>query len=365
MSDGISQALFSMNEKYLLNHKEYSQVGLITHAENQLKLLELADWERDLFSFVVQWFSATEFVSIYTSGSTGTPKEIRIPKISMRRSAKRTLQFFDVKPLENSLLCLPVKYVAGMMMVVRAFVGSLNLITLPAQHLQVSSVKDKIGFAAMVPLQIERLLDEHQNLEPISKLILGGTPVSQGLTEKIKTSFKGQVWETYGMTETVTHVAVRKIEDEAQVFQALPGISFSIDDRECLTITDPFIQDQPALTNDRVELLSETSFRLLGRLDNVINSGGIKIQPEELERLFERYIDGRFCITSMPHETFGQIVVLVAEEGADMDRIRQGINTLQSYLRPKKILELDHIPVTRNGKIDVKAVKDSIIEMLK
>lgn len=350
-----------MNNSYFINHKEYTQAELTTHAENQLIQSRLAEWERDLYSFIVQWFSETEFVQIYTSGSTGSPKEIKIAKERMLRSAKRTLQYFEVKPFENILLCLSVKYIAGMMMVVRAFAGSLNLITLPAQQFRLNNLKDSIDFASMVPLQMERLLNEHQNLDGMRKLLLGGTPVSPSLAKKLRASFKGQIWETYGMTETITHVAVRKINEEAQIFHGLPGIAFSMDDRECLVIADHLISDCPVLTNDRIELLSTTSFRLLGRFDNVINSGGIKIQPEEVERLFESFIEGRFCITSIADEMLGEIVVLVVEKGANANLIRKAVSAIDNiYQRPKKVVELEQIPLTSNGKIDYKAVKDKL-----
>jgi len=346
-----------MNNSYFFHHREYTKDGLLTYAENKLKQPNLQDWERDLFSFIVQWFSATDYISIHTSGSTGTPKEIRISKDRMVRSAERTLQYFNVKPFENILLCLPVKYIAGMMMVVRAFTGSLNLLTLPSNQLQLDSVKDSIGFASMVPLQMDRLLNERQNFDLITKLLLGGTPVSFNLTEKLKVSFKGLAWETYGMTETITHVAVRKIFDEVQVFHALPGISFSSDEHERLIISDPFIQDQPVYTNDRVELLSKISFRLLGRFDNVINSGGIKIQPEELERLLEPVIETKYCITSVPDEKFGEMVVLVVEKGGDLNQIREKLRNLEGYKQPKKVIEIEKIPVTSNGKVDYKGVR--------
>ena len=349
-----------MNSNYFVNHKKYSQAELLIYAQSKLKQRDLPDWERDLFSFIIAWFSGTETITILTSGSTGTPKKIEIPKSRMICSARRTLDYFDVKPFENILLCLPAKYIAGMMMIVRAFSGSLNLITISPQHLFLSDIEDKIGFASMVPLQVSKHLDESHNFDRLEKLLLGGAPVSQRLTEKVKSFFKGQVWETYGMTETITHVAVRRIEDEVQVFHALPGISFSVDERECLIISDPLIQEQPIITNDRVELRSGTSFRLIGRLDHVINSGGIKVQPEELERQLEPHIDHRFCITSMPHATLGQMVVLVVEEGADLEKIRSAIDTIDDYRRPKKIIELKHIPTSANGKIDMKSISERI-----
>lgn len=349
-----------MNDKYILNHQTFTRESILEFAAGKLGQPELSEWESDLYSFIQTWFSESPYISIYTSGSTGTPKEIKILKERMRLSALRTLDYFDIEPLGNILLCLPVKYIAGMMMVVRAFAGLLNLVTLSPNQLKIDQINDPIDFASMVPLQMERLLDEHQRLDIIRKLLLGGTPVSVSLSAKLKTSFKGQLWETYGMTETITHVAVRKLRDEAQVFHALPGISFSMDNRECLVINDPLIQDLPVQTNDRIELLSETSFRLLGRVDYVINSGGIKIQPEVLERTLEPHMMVRFCITSIPDETLGEMLVLVVEKGGNPEGIQSALTQIGSYSRPKKVIELEKIPITTNGKIDLKAVNIEI-----
>ena len=353
-----------MNNKYSINHRKYTKDEIIILAESQSKRLDTPEWERDLYAFITDWFSPTEYMAIHTSGSTGIPKEILISKTKMIGSAARTLRYFDVKPNENILLCLPVTYIAGMMMVVRAFTGSLNLITLPPQQMQLSNIKEELGFAAFVPLQMDKLLNEGQNLGFMRKIILGGSPVSAVLEDKIRTSFTGQIWETYGMTETITHVAVRKIKDDVRIFFALPGISFSEDDRGCLVIDDPYLLDSPLHTNDNVELLSPTSFRLLGRMDHVINSGGIKVIPEKLESLMSPYVQGHFCITSLPDEVLGEMIVLVVEKGTDMLRIMQGIDTLKTYHKPKKVFELDQIPINQHGKIDVREVKQIINKLV-
>lgn len=349
-----------MRNRYFINHQGYSQEGLLAFAESHLKMADLPEWERDLYAFIQTWFSDDDSISIYTSGSTGEPKEIKLPKKMMLRSAMRTLHFFDIKPSGNIMLCLPVKYIAGMMMVVRAFAGSLNLITTSPQNLMLGSRKEKLDLVALVPLQMENLLNGCQDLSSMSKVILGGAPLSAALEQQILSSFKGQVWETYGMTETITHVAVRKVGSEPQVFTALPDITFTTDERECLVISDPYIQETPVITNDRVRLISSGSFQLLGRLDNVINSGGIKIQPEDLERTLEPYIDKRFCITSLPNKKLGQMIVLVVEKGVSLEKLMSAINVLDPHHRPKKIIEIDEIPANANGKTDLQRVKEKI-----
>jgi o-succinylbenzoate---CoA ligase len=350
-----------MTGSYFINHKAYSLPQLLTYASELLNHEDATDWEKDLGGFILDWFSSGEYVSIRTSGSTGIPKEIRLSKIKMLHSAERSLAFFDIKPGENALLCLPVKYIAGMLMVVRAFAGELNLITRSPQQIQLDSIAGTIHFTAMVPLQVEKLINEKQDLDKINKLIIGGAALSFGLAKKIKSAFKGGVWETYGMTETITHVAVKKInEGSGALFQALPGISFSTDYRGCLVISDPLLQEQSILTNDNVTLFSPTSFRLLGRYDNIINSGGIKVQPEELERILSSHVKMNFCISSVPDDRLGQLIVLVVEKGADVDLINKAILQIEAYRRPKKIIELEIFPISSNGKPDLRKVKELI-----
>jgi len=346
---------------YSINHITYSHPGLLDYSVRQLQRHDLQEWEKDLYIFILEWFSPGQYVSIYTSGSTGIPKEIRLSKEDMCKSAERSLVFFDIKPGENALLCLSVKYIAGMMMVVRAFTGRLNLVTVPPQHLQLTHPGD-FHFAALVPLQLEKLTEEPQYLDNIKKLVIGGALLSSSLAKKLNASFHGKAWETYGMTETITHVAVREVTGTTPplTFHALPGISFTIDERECLIIHDPLIHNRHIVTNDRIELLSSTSFRLLGRLDNVINSGGIKVQPEELENILSPYIQGKFCISSVPDDKLGNLVVLVVEKGTSLATLQEILDTIDPYHRPKKIIELAEFPLTSNGKTDQAVLKEKI-----
>lgn len=161
------------------------------------------------------------------------------------------------------------------------------------------------------------------------------------------------------MTETITHVAVRELTINVpnNYFSALPGITFTKDSRDCLVIHDPLIQSKPIITNDCVDLISETSFHLLGRFDNVINSGGIKIQPEAIEEILANYIDGKFCISSLPDKKFGEIVVLVLEAETKTHGLQKGIDNLDKFHQPKKIVEVANLPLNANRKTDRKMVK--------
>jgi O-succinylbenzoic acid--CoA ligase len=290
------------------------------------------------------------------------PKSIEFTKAQMVRSAQRSLEYFNVQPAQKALLCLSVNYIAGMMMVVRAFTGKLNLILSPPDAVNIS---ETIHFAAMVPLQVEKLITSGDVLCNYKKIIIGGTPVSAKLAESIVKEFPGKVWETYAMTETLTHVAVRELTHDTPniYFSALPGITFTKDIRDCLVIHDPLIQSEPIVTNDCVDLISDASFHLLGRIDNVINSGGIKIQPEAIEEILANYIEGMFCISSLRDSLFGEIVVLVLDAETKTHELQKGMDALDKYQRPKKTVELTKLPVNANGKIDRKKVK-SLIETL-
>jgi o-succinylbenzoate---CoA ligase len=352
-------------ESYYLNHRTYSKEELLSFAHAKLNEKDLGDWEKDLYAFIFNWFSSENEITIKTSGSTGNPKEIRFTKAQMICSAQRTLEYFQVQAGENVLLCLPVKYIAGMMMVVRAFAGRLNLITLAPQKLQLEEISGNIDFASLVPLQIEKIIDKKQDLNKLKKILVGGTSIGPKLLEKLNGFYKGQAWETYGMTETLTHVAVRKItgSNPSLSYTGLPGITFSTDERGCLSISDPYLQAEPVQTNDCVDLISNTQFRLLGRFDNIINSGGIKIRPEELERELAFYIKNKFCISSIADEKLGEQVVLLVEKGTDLQTVEKGIKSLDTYKQPKKTIELEQFPVTRNGKTDHPALKRMLREI--
>ena len=349
-----------MDNKFIINDQEYSSSELSNFAEKRISSSSTPEWEKDLYHFIIQWFSPVEYISIFTSGSTGTPKEIKLLKTDMIKSANRSNTFFELKQRDNALLCLSVKYIAGMMMVVRAFCGKLNLISIPPHQLE--EINKLIDFAAMVPLQIEKLLAQPTLLNKIAKIIIGGAPLNETLTKRLLRKYKGTAWETYGMTETITHVAIKEIKKikNNNIFYALPGINFAQDNRNCLIIKDELIQPKPLITNDHIQLVSKTSFRLLGRYDNVINTGGIKVQPEELEAKLHAYINGKFCITSMPDNKLGEIVLLIIEKGAEIINIENGLSAITNYQKPKRIIELDKIPLLNNGKIDRIALKKLI-----
>ena len=342
-----------------INNLSYNFSKLKRAINSGVLLNSATEWEHDLISFLKEWINDKEYITGKTSGSTGTPKTIRLSKKAMIASALRTNQFFQLQKEDNVLFCLSANYIAGKMMVVRAIVGGLNLIAVSP-----SSAPDwegAVAFAAMVPFQVQNLLASEEGkkrLCSINKLLIGGSPVSDSL-EKELYKLPVNAYLSYGMTETVSHVALCRIEKNGtkkKIYHALPDVVFSTDDRDCLVIDAPYLQQEPFVTNDVVTLFSNTSFSWLGRWDNVINSGGIKFFPEEIERKIADLIEARFYITSLPHEQLGQQIVLKIEslpwsEEKRKSFLQQIASRLTKYEIPKQILFADKLEETGSGKV--------------
>ncbi len=307
------------------------------------------DWQKDIHTFIEQWLDSSDSVLVETSGSTGKPKTIAIKKNLMLASARATLQFFELEEGQSALLCLPVRYIAGKMMLIRAIVGRLNLIVKePSSQI---SLSESIDFAAMVPLQVENCIPE---LKHVKNLIIGGAPISSSLRNKLKT-VQTNVFESYGMTETITHVALKDIK-QGDYFKALPGVNFWQDDRGCLIVKAPHLNIEELATNDVIDFEDFTHFKWLGRYDNVINSGGIKLHPEEIEKKISVLLDRSFYVRGEAHETLGQSLILLIE-GPTLDDI--SLELLKSELKieldkfelPKKIIFVEEFNRTPNGKL--------------
>lgn len=311
-------------------------------------------WKLEIYSFILDFLDDSDIVVQNTSGTTGKNKTFELQKTGMISSAKNTVAFFGLKENEVAVLCLPVQYIAGKMMVVRAFVAGLNL-----KLIQPSSTPDfsglgKIDFSAMVPMQAANLL-EQKSWPDIKILILGGTETNQELAKKLQL-VKTEIFETYGMAETCSHIALKRINGELldNCFTVLSGIKIRKDERECLIIDAPFLHEK-VITNDCVELVSETQFKWLGRIDNVINSGGIKIQPEILEKKIEEILEKSCVILSEPDEILGQKIALIVEstKSEDPNKI---IEKLAPYfdkkMLPKTVKFIDLLPRNKSFKID-------------
>lgn len=325
----------------------------------------LPDWEKELYLFLNEWFSDSDFVLAQTSGSTGEPKSIELPKSVMQKSAERTIEYFGLQKNDRILLSLPCRYIAGKMMVVRAVIGQINLITVdPATDFNFLE-QEKFDFGAMVPNQVFKLLEQPSGIEKlqnIRNLLIGGSGISSAMETQIS-QLSNRVVITYGMTETASHIAIRELSGnrKSDFYHCLPGISVSLSETGCLQIHLPDFSES-LQTNDMAELQTNTSFRILGRADSVIISGGIKYSPEALEKKLEQVINERFIISSLPDEKLGEKLALVIEgEPQNTDILEQKMNNLfTAFERPKVICFLEHFPTTVSGKIRRKDLKKLI-----
>lgn len=337
-----SPTYHNVHNQFKLNGFHLNNEDLCRVAYSFIK--EGEDFEKPVGDFLLDWFDSKDYIEMQTSGTTGTPKVITVSKQAMVESALATGDFFELQPGNKALQCLPVKYVAGKMMLVRAMILGLDLeFVAPSSHPLRHNEID-FDFVAMVPLQAQNSLAE---LKKVKKMIVGGAAINKAL-EKQLLKLPTQVFETYGMTETITHIAARKLGEKA--FTVLPGVTISYDDRNCLVIHAPRISDDVIVTNDIVELLNENQFVFLGRMDNVINSGGIKLIPEQIEEKLAHKIHQRFFITSKPDAELGEKVILVIE-GEKHDLGEDIYENLDKYEKPKELVFIPKFKETGSGKV--------------
>jgi O-succinylbenzoic acid--CoA ligase len=332
----------NVHNQFKLNGFHLNKEDLCRVAYSFIK--EGEEFEKPVGDFLLDWFDSKSYLEMKTSGSTGTPKIIKVNKQAMVNSAIATGDFFDLHSDDRALLCLPVKYVAGKMMLIRAIVLGLDLdYVAPSSH-PMKGMTDKYDFVAMVPMQAQNSLKEIQN---VKKLIVGGARISSSL-EKELIKLPTEVYETYGMTETITHIAAKRVGEK--MFTVLPNVTISCDERNCMVIHAPkIIADDTVVTNDLVELINENQFKFLGRIDNVINSGGIKILPEQVEQKLDGKLDRRFFITSKEDKELGEKVVLVIE--GDFFEIDYSLfDILDKYEHPREIIFVAKFKETENGK---------------
>jgi O-succinylbenzoic acid--CoA ligase len=315
-----------------------------------------------LEEFLEEWNNSSPYVHVQTSGSTGTPKPILVEKRRMLNSARITCDFLGLKPGDTALLCMSLDYIAGKMMVVRSIERGLKLIVQePNGHPMAEHIGD-VDFAAMVPMQVYNSLqvpEERERLKHIKHLIIGGGAIDDALADELKT-FPNAVWSTYGMTETLSHIALRRLSgpEVSEFYTPFPGVRLSLSDEGCLVIDAPEVCPEPLVTNDIAELSSQ-NFKILGRKDNIICSGGIKIQAEEVERQLRPYMRVHYLISKRPDPKFGEIVVLLTEGFIDEAReVCQRV--LPKYHQPRAYIHLDHIPLTETGKPARKQAEQSI-----
>lgn len=325
--------------------------------QDQLHHHKPENWLHDLYSFYAEWFDPGDEIKVQTSGSTGPVKNIRFKKSQLIESARQTGNYFGLDKMSKILLCLPVGFIAGKMMVVRALVYGLDLIAIKPGSAPLAHLGQTVDFAAMTPHQVFQSLEKGGGFTKISTLIIGGGQVSTELHEKLQNQTTA-CYATYGMAETLTHIAVKRLNgpDLKNYFQCLPGIKLKKDERGCLIISADYLSEE-IVTNDVVELISEKGFTWLGRFDNVINSGGIKIFPEQVEEKISGFVRGNYFISSLPHPALGEKVILVIE-GQEPSTNEKSIllenmrKILPGHECPKEISFVEKFELTSSGKIN-------------
>ena len=328
-----------------------------------------------LEDFLSEWNNDSDRVLVHTSGSTGKPKPMMVEKKRMLNSARITCDFLGLNPGDSALLCMSLDYIAGKMVVVRSIERHLHLISVPPSGHPLKDVDEEITFAAMVPMQVYNTLqvpEERERLSRIRHLIIGGGAIDAALEQELQ-SLPGDIaiWSTYGMTETLSHIALRRINgDEAsEWYQPFDSVRISQTEEGCLVIDAPQVCAETLVTNDIVEIepyiynkVEKLRFRIKGRKDNVICSGGIKIQIEEVETLLKPHLEKPFMLAKKKDGKFGEIAVLLTED-EDIKKVEATVRRLLSdesekssdhkkykYWIPKEFRYVEHLPLTETGK---------------
>lgn len=341
---------FKFNGMYFA-HKELKDVAYSFVKEGE-------DFEKSIGIFLLDWLDENDHVYVKTSGSTGRPKLVKIQKQAMVYSAIATSNYFNLQPGNSVLHCLPTTFIAGKMMLVRAMILGLELDIISPSSNPLERINKSYDFCAMVPLQLENAIG---SLDKIKTLIVGGASVANELQGKLK-GLNCKVYATYGMTETVTHIAVKQLnhfsnssnkEDKIEGFKVLDDVTISQDERDCLIINAPKLNALPIVTNDVIRITSDSTFEIIGRADNVINSGGIKLFPEQIEAKLNPYISARFFIASQEDPQLGEQLIIVVE-GSSNTFDSSIYKNLDTYEKPKHIYNVERFCETDSGKIQRK-----------
>ena len=316
-----------------------------------------SEFLQDLEAFLREWQNDEPTVWVHTSGSTGTPKPLQVEKERMMASARLTCSFLGLKEGDTALLCMPLQYIAGKMVVVRSLVAGLKLIPIAPTGHPLKDIDEPPTFAAMIPMQVYNTLqvpEERKKLMNIKHLIIGGGAIDTSLAEALK-NFPNHVWSTYGMTETLSHIALRRLngKEASDWYTPFDSVRIRLSEEGTLIIHAPKVCAEKLTTNDIAEINADGKFRILGRKDNIINSGGVKIQIEQVEACLREHLEIPFQITSAPDAKFGEIVVLLYNKVDDEANIRRICEeTLPAYWVPKRYVAVNELPLTGTGKPD-------------
>ena len=310
----------------------------------------------DLADFLDEWFSESPTVQVQTSGSTGVPKVMQVEKVRMEASARMTCSFLGLKAGDRALLCMPLKYIGAKMVVVRSILWGLDLYCVQASSHPLLTLGFAPDFLAMTPAQVYSSLeseDEAALLEATGHNIIGGGAIDARLGERLR-SFPNHVWSTYGMTETLSHIALRRLNgpEASDWYSPFEGVALRLTEEGALAIHAPAVCAEELITNDIAELHEDGRFRILGRKDNVINSGGVKIQIEAVEAQLLPLMPCAFQITAAPDAHYGEVVVMLAEGEKSEDAFEAAFAGLHAYSRPKHVFFVPELPRTGSGKPD-------------
>lgn len=336
--------------------------GAVEHFRQRKRSMEDEAWMDDLCDLVFDLAIQDGSLRVATSGTTGPPKMISLPRRDLVNSARLTAETFGLHEGDRVLLCLPCEYIAGKMMVVRAMALGLDLHVIGPRGSvldNLGGVQDRFRFTAMVPLQLHRAIQEDKPRveRQFDTVLLGGGPVSQALEEDVQ-GLGTAVFHGYGSTETVTHVALRRLngpQPEA-AYHAIGRITFALDERGCLVVNTPHLTRKRHVTNDLVDLIDDRNFRWLGRIDNVILSGGKKFYPEQMEKSTAGMVPYPHYFIPMDDAVLGQAVAMVLETDREPEEVIDDVvpvlmKVLPEHQWPRRIVALAKFARTTSGKI--------------
>ncbi|MDB5233122.1 MAG: hypothetical protein JWR44_115 [Hymenobacter sp.] len=349
----------------LLNGREISYAAIQQYPA-QLDV-PVNGYEAKVLDFVRQWLTGTQEFTLTTSGSTGTPSAITLRRRQLEASAQRTADFFDLGPGDRALVCLNCEYIGGMMMLVRGLERNMHLTIVEphADPFEYTGSAAEFDFAAFVPLQLKAVLAAGRapRLNQMKAILVGGAPADTSLQQELQ-PLRVPVYLTYGMTETCSHVALRRLNgpEASTRFRVFRGIAAGQDERGCLTLRGDVTDDELIVTNDQVNLLDAHTFEWLGRADFVINSGGVKVPAEKVElvldvALAEIGASRRCFVAGLPDERLGQAVTAFIEGPAlsvNLEKQLQSLLTerLSRYEQPKALRYVPAFSTTATGKLD-------------
>jgi O-succinylbenzoic acid--CoA ligase len=334
----------------LVNSREISMAAILSASVNPQ-----SEFECETFAFIKSWLNHTTAFTLTTSGSTGTPKEISLTRDQLITNATRTISKLKLSEKNTALVCLDTKYIAGKMMLVRALEANMPIVAVEPSSNPLKNISQQPDFGAFVPLQLDEIFRHEESIKKLNRfksIIIGGASASTPLLEKVKT-LSCDAYATYGMTETVSHIALQKLNgsDAQDYFEAFPDVKIKTDERDCLVIELPDFSE-PIITNDIVKIIHPGGFKIFGRYDNIINSGGVKLMPETIEKKIEPILKQPFFVSGIQDDRLGQKLVLIVE-GYEQPGLLTALKlALPTYEIPREIFYLDQFVRTETQKIN-------------